>query len=157
MSKVVYIDVRDEDEFRTEHLKGAINLPLKTLATSAQGVLDLGKTQEVKLICLTGTRSGNALKQLKDLDESTSISSVPGGLNDWSNKADLVQSASPKLSLMRQVMIIAGALVLGFSLMGLMINILWLWGSAFVGAGLLFAGLSGICLMAIILNKMPWN
>ena len=157
MSSIVYIDVRDDDEFRSEHLRGSINLPLKSLANSAQGLLDLAKIQEVKLICLSGMRSANALKQLKSLDESTSIDSVPGGLKDWPNKAELVQSASPKLSLMRQVMIIAGALVLGFSLIALKVDVVWLWGSAFVGAGLLFAGVSGICLMAMILNKMPWN
>ena len=157
MSKIVYIDVRDDDEFRTEHLKGSINLPLKSLANSAQGIIDLAKVQEVKLICMTGLRSGNALKQLKSLDESTSVDSVPGGLNNWSNKADLIQSSSPKLSLMRQVMIVAGTLVLGFSLIALKINMDWIWGSIFVGLGLLFAGISGICLMAKILNKMPWN
>ncbi|MHA6498105.1 YgaP family membrane protein, partial [Escherichia coli] len=29
--------------------------------------------------------------------------------------------------------------------------------SGFVGAGLLFAGISGFCGMARLLDKMPWN
>jgi len=29
--------------------------------------------------------------------------------------------------------------------------------SAFFGAGLLFAGLSGWCGLAILMSKMPWN
>ena len=30
-------------------------------------------------------------------------------------------------------------------------------GTAFLGAGLLFAGATGICAMATVLSKMPWN
>jgi hypothetical protein len=29
--------------------------------------------------------------------------------------------------------------------------------SGFVGAGLIFAGVTGICGMAMLLAKMPWN
>ena len=34
-------------------------------------------------------------------------------------------------------------------------NFLWLSGA--VGAGLLFAGASGVCMMANVLRRAPWN
>jgi hypothetical protein len=33
----------------------------------------------------------------------------------------------------------------------------WIWLSGFVGAGLMFAGISGFCGMARLLAAMPWN
>jgi rhodanese-related sulfurtransferase len=33
----------------------------------------------------------------------------------------------------------------------------WIWLSGFVGAGLIFAGISGFCGMARLLSVMPWN
>ena len=157
MHQAVYIDVRDEDEFQNEHLRGSINLPLKSLETSIDGLLILAESQEIKLICQSGIRSQNALKLIQNKQKGCQVSCVEGGINKWMNKAELIHSSSPKLSIMRQVMIVAGSLVLWFSLSGLLVNALWLWGAVFVGGGLLFAGLSGICLVAQLLNKMPWN
>ncbi|MBI2174946.1 MAG: DUF2892 domain-containing protein [Candidatus Omnitrophica bacterium] len=53
---------------------------------------------------------------------------------------------------MRQVQIAAGSLVV----LGLLIPHGW-WLALFVGAGLVFAGISGTCGMAVLLSRMPWN
>ena len=54
---------------------------------------------------------------------------------------------------MRQVQIAAGSLVL----LGAIVSP-WLYGlSAFVGAGLVFAGVTGTCGLARLLRVMPWN
>ena len=58
---------------------------------------------------------------------------------------------------MRQVQIIAGSLVLTGTLLGIFVAPGFLFLSGFVGAGLLFAGVSGTCMMANILGKLPYN
>jgi|GEM_PF-4139801 len=58
---------------------------------------------------------------------------------------------------MRQVQIAAGSLVLLGVILSLVLGQWWIAMSAFVGAGLTFAGISGRCGMAKLLGMMPWN
>ena len=58
---------------------------------------------------------------------------------------------------MRQVQIAAGTLILIGALLGTVVAPAWFGLSAFVGAGLLFAGISGFCGMARLLMLAPWN
>ena len=58
---------------------------------------------------------------------------------------------------MRQVQIAAGLLILAGLILGLAVSDRFLGLSAFVGAGLLFAGTTGWCGMARLLAIMPWN
>ncbi|MEH0100947.1 thiosulfate sulfurtransferase YgaP, partial [Escherichia coli] len=64
---------------------------------------------------------------------------------------------SQPLPLMRQVQIAAGGLILIGVVLGYTVNSGFFLLSGFVGAGLLFAGISGFCGMARLLDKMPWN
>lgn len=60
--------------------------------------------------------------------------------------------------MMQQVQIAAGGLVLlGITLSLILSNWWFVALSAFVGAGLVFAGSTGYCGMAKVLAKMPWN
>jgi hypothetical protein len=61
------------------------------------------------------------------------------------------------MSLERQVRIAAGLLVLSGTLLGAFCHIAFLALPAFVGAGLVFAGISDKCGMALLLARMPWN
>jgi predicted branched-subunit amino acid permease len=61
------------------------------------------------------------------------------------------------MSLERQVRIAAGAIVLAGMLLARFVNCNFLWLSGFVGAGLIFAGLTDFCGMGLLLAKMPWN
>ena len=61
------------------------------------------------------------------------------------------------MPLMRQVQIAVGFCVLTASLLALWVDPRWVYVSLFFGAGLLFAGLSGFCGLALLLAKMPWN
>ena len=58
---------------------------------------------------------------------------------------------------MRQVQIAAGALILAGVILSVTVNPAFLGLSAFVGAGLTFAGVTGWCGMAHLLALMPWN
>ena len=68
----------------------------------------------------------------------------------------MIDRAQP-LEIMRQVQIAAGMLVLAGVLLGVFVAPAFLGLSAFVGAGLLVAGVTGWCGMANLLRIMPWN
>ena len=83
---------------------------------------------------------------------------LEGGLDAW-KKAGLpvFTDKSQPIEIQRQVMIGAGSLVLLGMLLGTFATPAFYWLSAFVGAGLVFAGVSGFCAMARVLAVMPWN
>jgi hypothetical protein len=61
------------------------------------------------------------------------------------------------ISLERQVRIVAGALVLSGTLLGVFVHPLLFILPGFVGGGLMFAGITDICGMGMLLARMPWN
>jgi hypothetical protein len=61
------------------------------------------------------------------------------------------------ISLERQVRIAAGALVLIGAALGAFVSPYWIGLSAFVGAGLVVAGITDTCGMGMLLARMPWN
>ena len=60
-------------------------------------------------------------------------------------------------ALTSQVRIAAGSLVLLGAVLGFFTHPYFIGLSAFVGAGLMFAGITDTCGMAMVLAKMPWN
>ena len=83
---------------------------------------------------------------------------LEGGLDAWA-KAGLPveENRSAPMELNRQVQIAAGVLILVGVILGFLVAPGWFGLSAFVGAGLTFAGLSGTCALARVLMLMPWN
>ena len=61
------------------------------------------------------------------------------------------------MSLERQVRIAAGFIVLVGALLGFFVHPYFTGISAFVGAGLMFAGITDSCAMGMLIAKMPWN
>jgi hypothetical protein len=61
------------------------------------------------------------------------------------------------MSLERQVRIAAGTLVLAGAMLGYFAHPYWIALPAFVGAGLVFAGITDTCGMGMMLARMPWN
>jgi len=61
------------------------------------------------------------------------------------------------MSLERQVRIAAGSLVLTGVLLSRFVHPYWIGLSGFVGAGLIFAGITDSCAMGMLIAKMPWN
>ena len=61
------------------------------------------------------------------------------------------------VSLERQVRIAAGSLVCLGALLAWLVHPAFIALSAFVGAGLIFAGVTDTCGMALLLARMPWN
>ena len=83
---------------------------------------------------------------------------LEGGLSAW-KEAGLPTRLDRKqpIELQRQVMIVAGSLVVTGLLLGAFVSPWFAAISAFMGCGLVFAGISGWCGLAKFLMLMPWN
>jgi rhodanese-related sulfurtransferase len=149
---VSVIDVREPMEFATGHIAGSLNVPLSRLhqADLPQGPL--------VLVCQSGNRSAKGVQTLLQRGYSHPLSDLEGGLPSWQQAGLPVRKLkNAPLPLMRQVQIAAGSLVLLGLILGTFVAKPWILLSWFVGAGLVFAGVSGFCGMARLLAVMPWN
>jgi rhodanese-related sulfurtransferase len=146
------VDVREPVEFAREHIAGAQSLPL-----SAFDVAQLPRDRKIVLCCQSGARSSHALAQLQAAGFND-VAQLDGGLSAWKS-AQLATSVdiTQPISLMRQVQIVAGSLVLAGALLAWLVSPWFIALSGFVGAGLLFAGISDTCMMAMLLAKLPYN
>ncbi|MFI5002997.1 MAG: YgaP-like transmembrane domain, partial [Reyranellales bacterium] len=116
-----------------------------------------GRAKAVIFHCRSGARTtANASRLAGTVGCEAYI--LEGGLDAW-KKAGLpvATDASQPIEIMRQVQIAAGSLVLLGVVLGVWVAPAFLGLSAFVGAGLTFAGVSGWCGMAKLLALMPWN
>ncbi|HEX4284316.1 MAG TPA: rhodanese-like domain-containing protein [Terracidiphilus sp.] len=147
------IDVRSATEFAVGHLPGAINIPLEQVELRTA---DLDADAPVVLVCQGGTRARWAHTLLANSSKHLVV--LDGGTDAWA-KADnpLVRSTAARWALERQVRLVAGSLVVLGTGLGLAISSRWLIVPAFVGCGLAFAGISGICPMGELLARLPWN
>jgi predicted branched-subunit amino acid permease len=69
----------------------------------------------------------------------------------------MISLGKKSISIERQVRIAAGGLVLLGVIFGLLINHVFLLLSGFIGAGLIFAGITDWCGMGLLLARAPWN
>ena len=78
---VIVLDVREQDEFDSGHIPGAVLLPVGTIAEdTAAAVIDDPDTV-VLVYCRSGNRSKTASQALADLGY-TNVYEF-GGINDW--------------------------------------------------------------------------
>jgi rhodanese-related sulfurtransferase len=152
----ILIDIRESDEYAREKIPGSRHLPLSKLDEANLSV-DQGKP--VIFHCKSGARTqANASRLAGKLAAGCEALIIEGGLDAW-RKAGLpvVTDRRQPLELQRQVQIGAGSLVVVGTLLGLLVSPWFFAVPAFVGVGLLTAGLTGFCGMARILMRAPWN
>lgn len=152
---VTILDVRTPAEFRSVHAVGARNVPLDELDLHLDELRELAAAGPLPVICQAGGRSRKACEKLSAA--GLSVVNVDGGTTAWADSGLPVVRGKQTISLERQVRIAAGTLVLTGALLAWFVNPLFVWLSAFVGGGLLFAGLTDTCGMGMLLAKMPWN
>ncbi len=152
------IDVRTGVEYRQVHARGARLVSLDRLQPAA--IVDAlppeQKTQPIYLICKSGQRAAKAAERFRAAGITSAIV-VEGGTAAWESAGLPVVRGQAGMSLERQVRIAAGLLIL----LGIVLA-RWVWPwfiglSAFVGAGLILAGVTDWCGMGLMLAKMPWN
>ena len=154
----ILVDVRERDEFKAEHIPGSINLPLSELPSSSALLKHL-QDKNIVLMCLSGKRCQIAKESIGRFDfKLPHLEVFEGGLQAWKAAGrPTVSKTTVSVPLVRQVMVAAGLLILIFNALAFWVAPAWIYGTAFMGAGLTVAGITGFCPMAELLGRMPWN
>lgn len=152
----ILIDVREPDEHARERIAGARLMPLSKLGDAAPA---LPGGRPILFHCKSGARTQANAQPLAEATAGTCDAYiVSGGLDAWRRAGlPVVQDRRQPLELQRQVQIGAGSLALAGTILGLTVSPWFLAVPAFVGAGLLTAGLTGFCGLARLLMRAPWN
>lgn len=154
---VELIDVRTPVEFREVHAAPARNVPLDRLDPAAiMQARNGGKDQPIYFICRSGSRGKQACDKFIAAG-FTNVVNVEGGTSAWAENGLPIVRGKKAISLERQVRIAAGSLVLVGTLLGWLVHPGFLGLAGFVGAGLVFAGVTDTCGMGMLLARMPWN
>jgi len=148
------IDVRTGAEHEGQHIPGSRLIPLGQVESRADEVRAVPAPR--LLLCQSGNRAGKARDALKKLHVA-GLSVITGGIGAYVEAGGEVVKGKARMSLERLVRIAAGSLVLLGTLLGAFVHAAFLILSGFVGAGLVFAGITDTCGMGILLSRMPWN
>lgn len=153
---VELIDVRTPVEFREVHVGFARNLPLDQLDPAKVAANRKQSDKPLYVICRSGNRGRQACEKLQSAGYSNVVN-VDGGTLAWDQAGLPVVRGKKAISLERQVRIAAGSLVLIGSALAAFDSPYGIGLAAFVGAGLVFAGITDTCGMGLMLARMPWN
>ena len=148
------LDVRTPGEFENAHISGAYNVPLDLLGEHAKDVrLAPGP---VVLICQSGQRASRAEALLRSAGLAN-VHVLEGGMKDWQARSMPVRRVKARISLERQVRIVAGALAASGGIAALAVSPLFALVPAVIGSGLVFAGITDTCGMGLMLARLPHN
>jgi rhodanese-related sulfurtransferase len=151
------IDVRTPAEYREIHAEPARLVPLDSLDPDAvmrdrSGV----EGDPLYTICRSGGRGRQAAEKFLAAGY-TNVVNVEGGTLAWERAGLPVVRGKKSMSLERQVRIAAGSLVVLGTVLEEFVHPAFLGVPAFVGSGLIFAGVTDTCGMGMLLARMPWN
>lgn len=150
--KVKLIDIRTAGEHNRECIDCAHNITVDDIYDA-----DIQPDEIVVLHCQSGNRTNQAASKVKDL-KAKAVYLLDGGINAWKqHKQPTVKNTKEPLPIMRQVQIIVGFMVLLGVVLSFTVSQYFAILSGFFGAGLLFAGLTGACGLAIVLELLPYN
>lgn len=155
--KIQILDVRTKEEKKQSALAcDCACVPLHRLAR--ENMDGLKKDEPLYILCKAGGRAAAAASYLAGLGFEKPVV-IQGGLTALKERGAPVTEAAGKqpMSIERQVRITAGVLVLAGVLGGALISPYLYILSGLIGAGLVFAGITNYCGMAVLLARMPWN
>lgn len=151
------LDVRTPAEFRRVHAAGAESAPLDRLDPLGIARARKDRSDPLYVICQTGGRAAKACQRLKEAGAGP-VYSIEGGTAAWERMGLPVERGETTvISLERQVRIAAGLLILLGMILAWGLHPIFLVIPAFIGAGLVFAGITDTCGMGMVLARMPWN
>ena len=146
------IDVRSVTEYASGHISGAVSVPLPELEARRDDI----RGEDLIFICERGVRAHMARKALLPCFPHARV--LSGGMHAWRKASfPIVRVSRSSWSLERQVRLIAGLIMLAGIVLGLTISPAWLAVSVIPAVGLIFAGLTDICPLGLLLGRMPWN
>ena len=153
--EAVVVDVREPAEHKSEKIEGASLVPLATVNKNS---LPNCCGKKLVIHCRSGKRSSAACQKLIEEDADLEVYNLDGGILAWMEAGHEVKSSGKFcLPLDRQVQLVVGLSVFFGSISSYFFSSSLIFISAFFGAGLVFAGLTGYCGLAKLLTKMPWN
>lgn len=91
--KVQVLDVRTADEYKSGHLKGALQANWLDKAEFNSRTTHLDKTKPVYIYCLSGGRSGAAAEQLRS--QGYEVTNMQGGISAWKAAGLPLEGADP--------------------------------------------------------------
>jgi rhodanese-related sulfurtransferase len=151
------LDVRTPPEYAAAHVAGAQLCPLDRLDAAAFLRQRAPEAPPLYVLCQSGGRAAKAVEQLRAAGGDRVVL-VEGGTQAWIDAGLPVERGATKvLSLMRQVQIVVGLVSGSGAALALWVDPRFAVLPLLMGAGLLFAGLTGTCGLALLLAKMPWN
>jgi rhodanese-related sulfurtransferase len=156
--KLHLLDVRTPREYAQVHVPGALLAPLEDFQPERLAEqFDVSEQAPMYVLCQSGSRAKTAIIRLEKAGVSPCVL-VEGGTKAWIQAGLPVERQKVSgISLERQVRIAAGFLVLTGTILGLLVHPALFGLAAFVGAGLMFAGITDICGMGMLLARLPWN
>lgn len=156
-NKYDLLDVRTPVEHRELRAPEARNVPLDRLDPHQvmQG-RNGNKDEPLYVICRSGSRGHQACEKFLAAG-FTNVFNVEGGTLAWAQLGLPVIRGRKAVSLERQVRIAAGSLVLLGVLLAWFVDPVFVFLAGFIGAGLVFAGITDTCGMGMLLARMPWN
>ena len=146
------VDIREPEEFVGTCIERARLEPLSALPFLTP---DPDRERPAVFYCRSGRRAKDNIGALEGRGFSVTYL-MEGGLEGWEKAGLPVVRRTVPLPMPRQIQMVAGCMVFIFSLLSISMPA-FTWLTLFVGAGLIFAGYTGICLMAGLLARMPWN
>lgn len=148
------LDVRTASEFENAHISGAYNVPLDQLAEHATEVR--AADGAVVLICQSGQRAQRAELLLRSAGMAN-VHVLDGGMKEWQARGLPVRRVRARVSLERQVRMVAGAIAAVGGFGALFISSWFAVLPALIGSGLVFAGATDTCAMGMLLARLPYN
>jgi rhodanese-related sulfurtransferase len=152
--KIHLVDVRTPAEHGEVHIAGSALMPLDRL--DPEKVREQAAGRPCVLVCGSGKRAEQARQKLA-ASGCSPLAVLEGGVTAWEAAGLPVERGRAVMSLERQVRVAAGLLVLTGVALGVAAHPAFFGLSAFVGAGLVFAGITDWCGMGLLLARMPWN
>ncbi len=157
---ICILDVRTAAEVKAASLPDCLHIPLHELTAERlqSEIAAKGKNgAQVFLLCQAGRRAEMAAEQLQGKFNAELVI-IEGGMNAVKqSNIPLAEQGKNVIPLERQIRIVAGLLVITGAALGTWVNPAFYGLSAFVGAGLVFAGVTDICAMGMLIAKAPWN
>ena len=152
----ILLDVRTPREFAYEYIEGSECDPLQALDAKAWAA-KLDGSRRCVIVCQGGIRAKQAAEQLEAAG-AKNVVVLEGGVNAWKAAGKpCLRGKRRVLPLDRQVRIAMGLLILTGVTLGFLVNAAWFFLAGFVGCGLIVAGLTDFCPLALLVAKMPWN
>ncbi len=149
------VDIRTPAEYKAISLEREHNFTEMSKINPKEFVQQYGlKDKEIYILCNSGNRATKSAKMFQAAGFDN-ITVVKGGIQRA--KEQIATKVGEAIPLERQIRIAAGLLVLIGLFLAVFASKYFLIVPLFVGAGLVYSGITGDCYMGMVLADMPWN